>query len=956
MVMKKCPVCAVDVEDGAPFCNICGVNLAGAKDVGPSVVETPVTKSGGKPAPSAPTPKAGNSRSSFYLPAIQFLVAVALLGLVLYYTTGDVPTTESESSATSQMNMTEDEKAARLLDTYTHTDQPLDCPPWINPDAAMDPNGCPLVLENGGSDKSFNFDVTGFSVETHQFQTILALIALLGLCIIIQARRINDSNIMAPLIACILVMAIIYVYVGGGYSAASEEKVDSINENYPQGALDAFYSTIGVTAALIVIIVSYIVFLYAVTGKDISDAPLSTIYSFVGAGSLVFAALHHNWVQGPWDSCSKAIADYSIDSDAACGDVGGDPMIVLVNLQAGEMLVMMLGLLALVIGIAAYVLQTIRLKDMEEAKYFFFILFGLGFQFIVLLWNLLRNSANFYFETSDWILTVLFMAITFLGVFLFYRKRKSEESMEGFAYFGLFVAGIGTLFATMIAPALLSGSEISSPGSNQEWAMFVIPLLVSGGAIWYGWKFGVDKFKDRMMEMQLSNPPVADPFDSSFEPEEVSKLDEPSAPSSSGEVSLEDAMDRLLSEFPEATIDIKPTEDENYGADLSHLDDLEKDLKEELAESPKIRKAMKVDYKVDYEELSKFYSTTEDTINQTVTHLKSGRNIMLYGDPGTGKTALANLLLSQICGVKEAKDGSQIPNYTIVTANAEWSNFEVIGGISPDDSGGYYFKDGYVADAAKSCEKTMQEVGKPHYLVIDEFNRANIDEAFGKLFTVFEYRDKQALLTAKETGGAPFMMPPEFRIIGTMNTQDKNTLFNVGHALMRRFAFVEIGLPDRDDEYKRMPIFVFNKLNKLGIAPERPVEEEDWYAKEMFDFYDDDSTMFKAFNKFMNFLEEEELPQSRDDEIARGVRTYRKIGPAVIIDSMLTVFNSKGQYDLDRALEDVIKSNIMPALEGLERNELKCLMLKAQEVLGPNHGISSTLEKMVDSPGLSVFG
>ena len=37
-------------------------------------------------------------------------------------------------------------------------------------------------------------------------------------------------------------------------------------------------------------------------------------------------------------------------------------------------------------------------------------------------------------------------------------------------------------------------------------------------------------------------------------------------------------------------------------------------------------------------------------------------------------------------------------------------------------------------------------------------------------------------------------------------------------------------------------------------------------------------------------------------------------------------------------------------------NELKCLMLKAQEVLGPNHGITSTLEKMVDSPGLSVFG
>ena len=150
--MKKCPVCAVDVEDNAPFCNICGVNLAGAKDVGPSEVETPITKSEGKPSSSSPAPKLVKSKSSFYLPALQFLIAVALLGLVLYYTTGDVPTTKAESSSSSEMNMTADEKEARLLDTYTHTDKPLDCPPWINPDAAMD-HGCPLVLENGGSDK-----------------------------------------------------------------------------------------------------------------------------------------------------------------------------------------------------------------------------------------------------------------------------------------------------------------------------------------------------------------------------------------------------------------------------------------------------------------------------------------------------------------------------------------------------------------------------------------------------------------------------------------------------------------------------------------------------------------------------------------------------------------------------------------------------------------------------------
>ena len=845
--------------------------------------------------------------------------------MVLYYTTADVPNPES----TVGEGVTFED-----LRNYTTYNEPLTCPGWGETSSKGNPNGCPLVLNS-------EWDTSNFNVKTHEYQTILGLTALMGLCILVQARRISDSNIMAPLFLMLVILGIVYLFMGRN-----------------QEPLEGFESTLGATAGLVIIVVSYIVFLYAVTGKDISEAPLSTIYSFIGAGSLVFAALHHNWVRGPWLSCDTSLKSFDSSLEQACTEVGGQVQYAYIDLQPIEMLILLAGILFLLLGIAGYILQTVRLKDMEEAKYFFMILMGLSLQFIVVVWNLVRNSANFYFEQGDIILTVLSVSISFIGMYLFYRKRKSEQSMEGLAYFGLFVSGIGTLFATMIAPALLSGTDVSSPETTTEWIMFGLPLAVAAGAVWYGIKYGTEKFRDRMVEMQLSKPPVSDPFDSDFVPEEdklEDKSDSEPEPIKSGDISLEDAMDRLLSEFPEATIDIKPTEDENYGVDLS---DIEKELKEELAETPKIRKAMKVDYNVDYEELSKFYSTTEDTINQTVTHLKSGRNIMLYGDPGTGKTALANLLLSQICGVKEAKDGSMIPNYSIVTANAEWSNFEVIGGISPDDSGGYFFKDGYVADAAKNCEKTMQEDGKPHYLVIDEFNRANIDEAFGKLFTVFEYRDKQALLTAKETGGAPFMMPPEFRIIGTMNTQDKNTLFNVGHALMRRFAFVEIGLPDRDDEYKRMPVFVFNKLNKLGIAPDRPDDSDgvDWYSKEMFDFYDDDGTMFKAFNKFMNFLEEQELPQSRDDEVARGVRTYRKIGPAVIIDSMLTVFNSRGQYDLDRALADVIKSNIMPALEGLERNELKCLMLKAQEVLGQNHDISVTLEKMVDSPGLSVFG
>ena len=76
--MKKCPVCAVDVEDDAPYCTICGVNLAGAKDVGPSEVETPVSKSEGKAKSTKSAPTLVKSRPSFYLPALQFLMTYLL--------------------------------------------------------------------------------------------------------------------------------------------------------------------------------------------------------------------------------------------------------------------------------------------------------------------------------------------------------------------------------------------------------------------------------------------------------------------------------------------------------------------------------------------------------------------------------------------------------------------------------------------------------------------------------------------------------------------------------------------------------------------------------------------------------------------------------------------------------------------------------------------------------------
>ena len=165
--MKKCPVCAVEVEDNAPFCNICGVNLAGAKDVGPSQVETPVSGDSDKVRSTKSESPVTSSRSSFYLPALQFLLAVALVGLILYYTSGVVP----QPDYVFDEGKPSEEKVTDLA----NYNEPFQCPVWGSVEG--NDNGCPLILTSPNEVT----DTAGFSVESHKYQTVLGLTVLLGL-------------------------------------------------------------------------------------------------------------------------------------------------------------------------------------------------------------------------------------------------------------------------------------------------------------------------------------------------------------------------------------------------------------------------------------------------------------------------------------------------------------------------------------------------------------------------------------------------------------------------------------------------------------------------------------------------------------------------------------------------------------------------------------------------------
>jgi len=70
-------------------------------------------------------------------------------------------------------------------------------------------------------------------------------------------------------------------------------------------------------------------------------------------------------------------------------------------------------------------------------------------------------------------------------------------------------------------------------------------------------------------------------------------------------------------------------------------------------------------------------------------------------------------------------------------------------------------------------------------LIIDEMNRANLSRVLGELMFLLEYRNQAVPLAS----GERFQIPPNVRIIGTMNTADRSIAL-VDHAMRRRFAFL----------------------------------------------------------------------------------------------------------------------------------------------------------------------
>jgi 5-methylcytosine-specific restriction endonuclease McrBC GTP-binding regulatory subunit McrB len=176
--------------------------------------------------------------------------------------------------------------------------------------------------------------------------------------------------------------------------------------------------------------------------------------------------------------------------------------------------------------------------------------------------------------------------------------------------------------------------------------------------------------------------------------------------------------------------------------------------------------------------------------------IKNGKHIILIGPPGTGKSKLAKEICEFYCGKN---------NYLMSTATSDWSTFETIGGYRPDSDGKLYFNPGIFL----KCFQDKNGIPQNFWLIIDEINRADIDKAFGSLFSALT-GDNVSLpfdidgdllelignpLDNTKITKSKFIIHPDWRIIATMNTFDKTSLYEMSYAFMRRFAFIPIDVP-----------------------------------------------------------------------------------------------------------------------------------------------------------------